>query len=180
MLWPARRSCLPRGDGGVQRVITRRYRDEPVVLAVPVDGVGDPAATELLERASLARISLADVLVENLDSIAVAADEGLEAAAGVDGAELVVVADDDGLGPGHVDGGEELEQGPVVGHAGFVDQHHGAVVEAQVAVFEAPDEGGDGAAVDAGLVVEGAGGLAADGGAEDSVAAGFVGGPHHL
>lgn len=65
-----------------------------MLLAVPIDGVGEPAAAEMLESSSLARISWADVLIEALDSVAVAADEGLEATAGIDGAELVVIADD--------------------------------------------------------------------------------------
>ena len=108
------------------------------------------------------------------------ADEGFEAAAGLDGTELEVVADDDGLCSRYVDGGEELEQCLVVCHPGFVDEDDGVVVEGELSVFEAPDERGDGAAVDAGFVLQGAGGLAADGGADDSVVLGFVGGADDL
>jgi hypothetical protein len=92
----------------------------------------------------------------------------------------VVVANDDGLGAGNVDGGEEHEHRLVVGHARLVDEKHGAVVEGELLVLEAPDKGGDGAAVDAGIVMKSAGGLAADGGTEDSVAVAFVAGAQHV
>ena len=57
---------------------------------------------------------------------------------------------------------------------------HGALVERELPVLEVPDERRDGAAVDAGFVVEGARGLAADGGPEDAVAVAFVAGSQHV
>jgi hypothetical protein len=68
----------------------------------------------------------------------------------------------------------------VVGHARLVDQQHGALVEGELLVLEAPDERGDGAAVDASFVVERARSLAADGRAEDPVAVAFVTGAQNV
>lgn len=125
-------------------------------------------------------VALADVLVEDVDGWAVAVDEGFEAAAGFDGIKLVVVANDDRLGAGEVDGGEELGHRLVVCHAGLVDEEHGPVVEGELLMLEPPHERGDGAAIDAGFFVERAGGLSADGGAEDAVAVSFLGGSHDV
>ncbi len=58
----------------------------------------------------------------------------------------------------------------VVGHAGFVDDHHGAVVEGDRAVVEPPEQRGDRAGLDAGLGAERAGRLAAGGRPEHPVA----------
>ncbi len=155
-------------------------RDDPFTFSVPGDGLADAAGSELFEGGALGRVSLADVLVQDVNGGPVAPDEGFEPAASFDGVELVVVADDDGPGAGNVDGGKELQDRLVVGHAGFVDQQDGAVVKGELLVLEPPDERGDGAAVDAGFVVEGAGGLAADGGPEDAVAVAFVAGTHDV
>jgi hypothetical protein len=95
----------------------------------------------------------------------VAADERFQTATGTDSVELMGVADHDRLGTSDVDGGEELEHRLVVGHACLVDEHHGPSVEVQGPVFEAPDERRDGAAVDAGLLVQSPCCLSADGGA---------------
>ncbi len=46
-----------------------------------------------------------------------------------------MIADDDGLGASDVDRGEELEHGLVVGHPGFIDQDHGALVEGECLVL---------------------------------------------
>jgi hypothetical protein len=54
------------------------------------------------------------------------------------------------------------------------------LVERERSVLQAPDERGDGTAVDAGLPVEGAGGLAADGCAEHAEARRLVRGADHL
>ncbi len=53
---------FPRVNGGVERVVTRRCGDDPVVIAIPLDGHVDAAAAQLLQRSALARIPLADVL----------------------------------------------------------------------------------------------------------------------
>src|SRR3546814_20252208 len=87
------------------------------MVSVPRDRLGDLAATEVLERCALCRIVLADVLVEDVDGRPVPIDERLQSAACVDGVELAVVADDNGLGARAIDGGEELEHRLVVGHA---------------------------------------------------------------
>jgi len=44
---------LPRSDGGVERFVPCRRSHEPVVAPVPIDCLGDAAASELLERGSL-------------------------------------------------------------------------------------------------------------------------------
>jgi hypothetical protein len=91
------------------------------VVAVPVDGLGDLPVAQLLERLALAKVALADVLVEDVDSWTVPVDEGFKPAAGLDGVELVVVTDYQSLRAGNVHGGEELEHGLVVSHACFID-----------------------------------------------------------
>ncbi len=55
--------------------------------------------------------------------------QGGEGAAGTDGGELPVIADQDELRVRPFDGQDEAGQVGVVGHAGFVDDHDGAVVE---------------------------------------------------
>lgn len=53
-------------------------------------------------------------------------DEGGESAAGPDRGELAVVADEDQLGPGDLDVGEEAGEVDVVSHARLVQDHHAA------------------------------------------------------
>ena len=99
-----------------------------------------------------------------------------EAAAGSDGAELVVVADDDDLGAVDLGGGEQGEHGGVVDHAGLVHDQHRRRVEAFVAVLQPPQQRRGGAGLEVGGGAEGLGGLAGGGGAEHPVAGGLVGG----
>ncbi len=75
--------------------------------------------------------------------------EGFEPAAGFDGVELMVVANDDRLGTSDIDSGEVLEHRLVVGHACFIDQEHRLLVEREGPMLQAPDERGDGTAVGA-------------------------------
>jgi hypothetical protein len=84
---------------------------------------------------------LADVLAKDVDGGAVPADERFESAARFDGVELVMVPDDHGLGAGHVGGGEQLQHRLVVGHAFFVDQEDGALIEPEPLVLERFGEG---------------------------------------
>jgi len=110
----------------------------------------------------------------------VAGHQGLQAAAGPHGAQLVVVADDYRLGPGFLNRHQELEPLGVVGHAGLVDQQERAGVESEGAVLQAPHHRGHGARLHAGLGGQGPDRLARHGGAQHPVAVGLEGGAHHL
>lgn len=57
--------------------------------------------------------------------------KSFESAAGFEGVELAMVADDDCLGASNVDRGEQLEHRSVVGHACLVDDEHSALVQSE-------------------------------------------------
>lgn len=111
---------------------------------VPLDRLATIAVTKVGERVDLARITLADVLVEDVDDLAVG--DPFESAIGADSAELAVVADQDDLGPGHVGGGDESQEVVVVNHPGFVEDHHRRLVELRAAVVQSPKQRRDGRA----------------------------------
>jgi len=153
-----------------------RRGGDAAVVGVPGHGGGRIAAAELVERGALVGVPLSDVLVEGVDGVGVAGEEGFESAAGADGAELVVVADHDDLGSVDLGGGEQGEHGRVVDHACLVDDQHGRGVEAFVAVLQSPQETGGGAGLEVGGGAEGLGGLAGGGRAQHPVALVLVGG----
>jgi hypothetical protein len=97
-------------------------------------------------------------------------DESLEASAGVDSAELAVIAHDDQLGAGRLCFGEQAQHGGVVTHARLVADHHGAAVQTGLPVVDPPQQGGDGPRLHAGLSAQGASSLAGDGGAHHPIA----------
>ena len=74
-------------------------------------------------------------VLDELDRFEPAGEAG-EQAAGVDLGELAGVADEHDLGAGPVGGVEERGEGAGAGHAGLVDDQHGAVVESWLAVVE--------------------------------------------
>lgn len=164
--------CRRRGQQGVPAV---GVLADAAVVGVPGHGDGRVARAELFERSALVEVPLADVLVQGVDGVGIAGEQGFEAAAGADGAELVVVADHDHLGPVQLRGREQSQHGVVVQHPGFIDDEDGPVVEGLVAVAEAPQQRRTGAGIEVGGIAEGTGSLAGGGGAEHSVAIGFEG-----
>ena len=64
---------------------------------------------------------LTDVLVEDVDLAGVAVEQCPQGSAGTHRSQLAVVADEDDLGSGDLAGGEQPEQGRVVGHPGLVE-----------------------------------------------------------
>ena len=87
--------------------------------------------------------------------------------------ELAGIADGHHLGPGLPGRLQEGDQGGVVGHGRLVEHGHVARRQLQGVVLDAVVERGQGAAVDARLPVEGAGGLARRRGAHHHEAGGL-------
>ena len=79
------------------------------------------AVAELVEGVDLPRFGLAPVDGELGGVAGGGVDGGGEPASGGDLGELVVVADEDHLGPGGAGGGDDAVQVDGAGHAGFVD-----------------------------------------------------------
>ena len=79
------------------------------------------------EGGAFVGVGLADVVVEGDSEVGLAGEDGGEGAAGADGVELVGVADEHDGGVGAFGGEEESGEVGVGGHAGFVDDDHGAV-----------------------------------------------------
>jgi hypothetical protein len=148
---------------------------DAVVAGVPADGEAGVAVAEVGEGSALVRVVLAEVLVEADNGAGVADEDGVEGTAGSDGAELVGVADEDGLGAGGVDGDEQPLEVGVGGHAGFVENDQGAGVEPDALPVELPQQRGEGAGVRLGVGGECARGLAAGRATQDLPAGGLVG-----
>ena len=104
-----------------------------------------------------------------------AVEEPGERAAGADGAELAVVADQHHLRPCRLGGDQDTQDVAVIGHAGLVDDDHRVGVEGSTVMVEAPQQRGDGAALDAGLAAQGSGGLPGGRRPEHPVAGGLEG-----
>ena len=129
----------------------------------------------MLQGAALAGVVLADVLVEDVHGVVGAVEEPGERAAGADGAELAVVADQHHLRPRRLRRDQDPQDVAVVGHADLVDDDHRVGVEGLAAVVEAPQQRRDGAAVDAGLPAQGPGGLPGRGRPDHPVPGGLEG-----
>ncbi len=85
-----------------------------------------PTAAATLPSRSSARaarspgVDLAQVVAERPHMLGVAGDQGGEGAAGADGVELTVVADDDHLGPGPLHRPQQAGQVHIGGHPGLI------------------------------------------------------------
>ncbi len=117
---------------------------------------------------------MADVVGESPDVPVEAVHECFEPAARADRGELSRVADEHELRPGMDAVVEEPAQVVVVGHACFVEDHHAPPIEADTASVETGREGRNGVRLDRRVTSDRACGLAAGGGADDSVAVVFV------
>ena len=89
----------PAVDDGAVELVTVRGGDDALVAGEPVDRGVDVAGAELGEGLAFGDVGLADVLGEFPDAATESFREGSEAAAGADGGELAVVADEDQLRP---------------------------------------------------------------------------------
>ncbi len=128
-----------------------------------------------------AGIVLAAVLGQLVDDVGVASDQGGERPAGADRPQLVVVADQHQLGAGGLDAGGEGDQVGVLGHADLVEDDHGALVEGEPVVVEAPQQAGQRPGLaHLRLSAQGAGRLPGGGGADHPAARGLEGRRHHL
>jgi hypothetical protein len=102
---------------------------------------------------------LADVLIQDVHRVVGAVEEPGERAAGSDGSELAVIADQHHLRPCYFSGDQDPQDVAVLRHADFVDDDHRVGVEGLAAAVEAPQQRRDRAALDAGVPTQGAGSL---------------------
>jgi hypothetical protein len=123
----------------------------------------------------LAGVALAQVAAQRVHPVGVWAGHGSQSATGPDGGQLARVAHDDGLGAGPVDVVQEGGEFEVTGHACLVQDDHGAVIEAQLAVVETPQQRSDCAGRHAGAPSQDLGRLACGGGAQQPPPGGLVG-----
>jgi len=149
------------------------------VTRVPGNSFGNIAVAQLGQCYPFAGVALAHVLGEHMHCSAEAGDEGLEAAAGADGAQLTVIADHDDLGVRACSMVQQLQHAPVIRHRGLVQYDQGAVVEGHLAVLQAPGKGGQRPArLDAGGSTQGACRLAGRRRADHAIALGLEGLAH--
>lgn len=127
---------------------------------IPVDRFVDVAVAELAQGPAFSGVVLADVAVEGGEDGGMALEERSQRAAGPDGGELPGVADEDELRPGGLGVGDDLVEVSVGGHGGLVEDHDRPRVEGDLLMLQAPQERGDGARLDVGLVAQVASGLA--------------------
>ncbi len=109
-----------------------------------------PTAAVTLPSRSWARaarspgVGLAQVVAQRPHLFGVAFAQGGEGAAGADGVELAVVADDDHLGPGPLHRPQQTNEVDIGGHPGLITNQDMPVGEGEGAVVEPPCQRGDG------------------------------------
>ncbi len=156
--------------GHVVADLDRGVRDDDSVMrVVAVERVGDPASAEVGEGFAFPGVLLAAVLGEG-DGWE-PGGESVEDAAGVDGVELVGIADHDDLRAGALCGVQEGDEAAGGCHGGFVDHKDCLLVEVEGAVGELDGAQRDGVGRDARLGLELRGGGGRERGADDVVAA---------
>ncbi len=127
----------PAFDGGVDERGAVVGDDDAFVGAVGVDGGGDVPVAQVVEGVDLPGGVLAPVDGQLGDGEVGVGGEGGEPAAGGDLGELVVVADEQHPAAGGDDAGGDVFEVADAGHAGFVDDQHGAGVGEVVAAVPA-------------------------------------------
>ena len=142
-------------------------------LLVGVEGGSDAAAGEVLGGLALPGFGLAADGLEAGRGLLL--EESSVGVSGTDRLELVGIAEQDDLGV--VGGGvvEDARELAGVDHAGLVDDQDDAAVEGLLAAAPGVLPAVEGAGGDAGLLLQGVGGLAGQGGADDVVAGVAVG-----
>lgn len=118
----------PVSDELVPELVAVVGQGDVAVAGEAAEGLVDSAVAEVDERLAFVVGALAAIGGEG-DGVE-PVGEGSEESAGIDLGELAVVVDGDDLGVGSV--GLSNEAGELAGadHGGFVDDEHGAVVEA--------------------------------------------------
>jgi hypothetical protein len=130
-----RPSGWAEGQGGGRLGVGGHH---PVVGPIGRDGFVDQARADQLQGLAFPGLVLAAVLGQLAGAEAEA--EGAEAAAGVDGGQLPVIADQHHLGPGLLSVVEETGELAAAEHAGLVHYQHGPLVELLAAVVEVAQE----------------------------------------
>src|SRR6266540_3694377 len=156
----------PVGDLGGIGLLLGAADDDLAVLDELIHGFGLAASAEQ-QGDILAELGLLAVVAAEFAG-AEAEAQGAEAAAGVDGGELFVVADHDELGVGAAGVGEQAGEFAGAEHGGFVEDDDGVGVEAFAAVGELAEQGVDGWGGQADLLFELVGGDAGGGGGDDT------------
>jgi hypothetical protein len=157
----------PVGHQGAVAVVAGVERADAVVLGVGGDRLLQVAGADVVDGALLPGLDLATV--DGQLAGAQAQAEGAEAAAGLDGGELAVVADQHHLGArplGVAEQGGELSGGD---HGGLVHHQHRPRIQLDPAVLEVEQQPVDGAGVAEAFVGQADGGDAGGRGAVDLV-----------
>ena len=139
---PGRDVSRPGVDRPLQGAVSVRERVNATLTVIPVDRVADVAVAQLGQGVTLAQIVLAAVLCQAVDHPGMPADEGSQGPARADRAHLMVVADGHEFGPGGLHPGREGDQVGVFGHADFVQNEDGALVEGEPPLVEPPQQAG--------------------------------------
>jgi len=135
---PAPSLGSPRVGHGDEGVDPARLGVDAPGRGVPGDRHGHGAVAELGEGVSFGDVALTHVVAERDDEVGATFEQSDKSAAGADGGQLAVVAHQHQGGTRTVDCEGDTGEVGVVSHAGFVDQHDGALVEDGLAVVEAP------------------------------------------
>ena len=145
---------------------------------VPAHRGGHAAVAELGQGGPLAGFPLAQVVAQRPHLLAVAFAQGGEGAAGADGVELAVVADDDHLGPGPLHRPQQAAQVDIGGHPRLITNQDMPVGEHEGAVIQTPRQRGDGPRLHSRPLAESLGRLPRSSSAHRGVAGRLEPGPH--
>lgn len=121
--------CHPVSDGDRVQVRCSVGDDDPAVIAIRGERCRDVPVAQLVEGCLLPGLLLAAVHVEFGHPVAEQVDGCSERPACCDLRKLVVVANEDDLGPGDSRLADHLGEVARARHAGFIDDDHGSVVD---------------------------------------------------
>jgi hypothetical protein len=158
----------PVADQGAVAVVSGLERLDAVVLGVGGDRLLEVAGADVVDCPLLPRLDLP--AVHRQLGRAEAEAQGAEAAAGLDGGELAVVADQHHLDPRLLCMLEEGGELPGGDHGRLIHHQHRPPVQLHPAMLEVEQQPVDRAGVDEALISEADGGDPGRGGAEDLVA----------
>ena len=171
---PSLAGALPVVDEALAGGVGGRRDPDATLLGVRSERLAGSADAEAGEGFAFPRGGLASVVVE-LGCVE-AASEASEGTAGVDGGELVVVADEDDFGAAGGGVVEESGEGAGADHRGFVDhQHVGGLQLGAAGVVELVEEAVDRLGGDPGSLFELGGGAGRERAAGHVVAGAFPG-----
>ena len=150
-----------------QRLVPGALGGHAMLIDVELDGPGDVAGPEFVERSPFGFVVLTDVLVQDVHDPAVPFDQRPEGPTDGDGTQLAVVTHHDHLGPGPPGLVEQEGDVPIRGHSRLVEDQHVVRGQPHLVVLQPPPEGGQGSGLgEPGLLAQGPSRLARGGGAD--------------